>query len=190
MSLLEMAQWIQSTDFASALRVSHYVYPILLTCHLAGIALFGGMIVMSDMRLLGLAMRQRRVSDVINPLRVPKRIGFVIVVICGVLLASSKAEEYYYNSFFWTKMSLLALVGVHALVFRSVYANATELDKAPRMPGRAKLAAILSLTLWMGLVSAGRAIGYVDPPLDRLHAKYVPGREQMNAGTVQQLHYK
>jgi uncharacterized membrane protein len=185
MSLLSIAQWIQSTDFASALRISHYAYPIVMTAHLAGIALFGGMILMLDLRLLGLAMRRRSVSDVAGQLRVLKWAGLIIVAACGVLLACSKAEEYYYNPLFWIKMSLLALVGVHALVFRrSVYGNTAELDKAPQMPGRAKLAASLSLILWIGLVSAGRGIGYIEPPLERLHAKALSRQAERHQGFV------
>jgi hypothetical protein len=79
------------------------------------------------------------------------------------LLFSSKAEEYYYNSFFRTKILLLVLVAVHALVFRrSVYGNPAELDRAPKLPARAKLAAGLSLFLWLSILCAGRYIGYVE----------------------------
>jgi hypothetical protein len=40
----------------------------------------------------------------------------------------------------------------------------------PRVPGIAKLAAVLSFCLWTGLVICGRGIGYVEPPLDKIHA--------------------
>jgi len=57
------------------------------------------------------------------------------------------------------------LVCAHALVFRkSVYHNTEELDRAPAVPSHAKWAAVLSLLLWVGLVSAGRLIGYYEPP--------------------------
>jgi hypothetical protein len=172
MSPLSLVQWIQDTQFASALRFSAYAYPIVLTAHLTAIALFAGMVLVTDLRLMGVGLRNRTVTDVITQLRMPKIIGLTIVVACGALLACSKAEEYYYNHFFWEKMSLLALVGVHGLVFRrSVYRNTAELDRAVQMPGRAKLAGALSLVLWIGIVICGRGIGYVEPPLDKLHAE-------------------
>ena len=171
MSLLTFAQWVQSTGWATNIRGSWYVYPVILSLHMCAIAFFGAMILVTDLRLLGVVMRKRPVADVVNQLRVPKRVGFVLVATCGLLLASSKAEEYYYNSFFWTKMSLLALVAVHALVFRPrVYNRAAELDAAPRLPGQAKLAGVLSLVLWTCIFCAGRGIGYIEPPLDKLHA--------------------
>ena len=80
---------------------------------------------------------------------------------CGFLLFSSKAEEYYYNAFFQTKVLLFILVAIHALVFRQrVYGNPAELDPATQRP-LAKLAASLSIFLWLGILCAGRGIGYV-----------------------------
>ncbi len=172
MTVLSFAQWLQSTAFFTALRGSAYIYPIVLSTHMVAIALFGGMILLVDVRLLGWAMRAYTVSEMVNQLRPLKRIGFLLLVTCGLLMAGCKAEEYYYNAFFRTKLILLTLVGVHALVFRrSVYRNTAALDAAPRIPAQAKLAASLSLILWTSLVIAGRGIGYIEPPLDKIHAR-------------------
>lgn len=171
MSLLSFAQSAQATDLFTAIRMSWYVYPSIMALHLIGIAMFGGMILMSNLRLRELALRNQPVSDVIQQLRIPKRVGFVMVATCGILLAGSKAEEYYYNPFFWTKMSLLILIAIHGLVFRSsVYKKVAEFDGSKKIPGRVKFAAGLSLLLWAGVACAGRGIGYIDPPLDKLHA--------------------
>jgi hypothetical protein len=172
MSLLSVAQWVQFTGFFTALRGSWYIYPIVMSSHLAGIALFGGTILATDLRLLGVAMRQRPVADVVGQLRPLKHLGLTIVVICGILMLGSKAEEYYYNVFFRVKMTVLALIVIHALVFRpSVYARVAEFDRTGRIPGRAKLAAALSLVLWTCMVVCGRGIGYIEPPLDKIHAQ-------------------
>ncbi len=97
--ILSFAQWVQSTDFFTALRISRYVYPTVMSLHLLGIALFGGLILMTDLRLLGLAMRKHSVTDVVDQFRMPKRIGLILVATCGILMLGSKAEEYYYNIF-------------------------------------------------------------------------------------------
>src|SRR5579863_1941178 len=165
MSILGIFQWIQDTGPMTALRESALAYPIVMTGHLTGMALFGGMIAITDMRLLGWAMRGSSITDVVQQLRVWKQIGFVLVVGCGSMLLAAKAELYYHNPFYWTKMTLLMLVGVHALVFhRSVYGNTAALDRAVTIPRTAKLAACISLILWIGLVTAGRSIAYFDVP--------------------------
>jgi len=62
------------TALFTYLRESRYVYPVILSLHVVAIAFFGGMILMTDCRLLGWAMRTRPVSDVLDQLRAPKRI--------------------------------------------------------------------------------------------------------------------
>ena len=161
---MQIAHAIQSTDLGTAIRESALVFPVILTTHLACIAVFGGMILVTDLRLLGWALKGRAVADVVDGLRNWKRLGFCIMVAMGALLAGSEAEKYAINPFFWCKMITLALIGVHALVFRrSVYAKASDFDSTGVIPGRAKLAAALSLLLWMGMVTFGRLIGYYEP---------------------------
>jgi len=160
---MTISETIESVGFLTALRESALVYPIVMTTHLACIAVFGGMILMTDLRLLGVAMTDRPVTDVVNQFRIWKRLGFCIMVTMGVLLASSEAVKYSGNPFFWAKMLLLVFVGVHAAIFRPiVYNNTAEIDRAPLLPGRAKLAGALSLFIWLGVLSMGRLIGYYE----------------------------
>ena len=169
--LLNLALWVQATDFFTYLRGSGYVYPSVLSLHMVAIAFFGGMILMTDMRLLGFAFTKRPVADLVDQLRVPKRWGLLLAVVCGFLMLCCKAEEYYYNAFFRAKLALFALVIVHALVFRSnVYTKAADFDRAGRVPGIAKLAAALSLLLWIAIACMGRGIGYIEPPIG-IHAQ-------------------
>ena len=159
--LLSFLIWLENLAPFSNLRSSAYVYPIVLALHLSAISLFGAMIVATDLRLLGWVLSGNSVADVIAQLRWPKRIGFIFAGACGFLLFASKAEEYYYNPFFRAKLLLFVLVAAHALVFRtSIYGNPAERDRATQPP-RAKLAASLSLLLWLGILCAGRGIGYV-----------------------------
>jgi hypothetical protein len=162
---LSIAHTIQSIGFLTDFRESALVYPVVMSTHLSCIAVFGGMILMTDLRLLGVAMTDRPISEVIRKFRTWKRVGFCIMVTMGALLASSEAEKYSPNPFFWAKMCCLSLVAIHAIIFRPlVYNNPAELDKSPTIPGRAKLAGALSLLIWLGILTCGRLIGYYDGP--------------------------
>lgn len=176
MSPAELSRAIQDTEMLTAMRESALVYPIVMSTHLASIAIFGGMILMTDLRLLGLAMKSVSITDMVRQTRAWKWIGFVIMVTCGMLLAGSKLESYYDNPYFQIKLSLLALVGVHALVFRkSVYGNTAQLDTLPTVPRVAKVAACISLVLWVGILSAGRWIAYFDRPMPVRSSLVQPG---------------
>ena len=157
------AHSIQSIDFLTAFSESVLAYPIVLSIHLACIALFGGMILATDLRLLGLTFKSLTFTDVVTTLRPWKRVGGTIMIAMGLLLAASEAEKYAPNPFFWTKMIILGLIGVHALIFRPiVYAKTEELDRSPVIPTKAKVAAILSLVLWTSMFVMGRLIAYWD----------------------------
>lgn len=159
MTILSILEWIESTDLSTAIREGALPYPILGGFHLLGIALFGGMVLVTDLRLLGWAMQRRPVSDIVQQLRPWKWVGFVVVVASGLLLAWAEPQKLYRSPSFWIKMALLLLVGVHALVFRAgVYRNMAKLDEAVTV--QAKLAAALSLFLWAGLIVSGRLIAY------------------------------
>jgi hypothetical protein len=163
-SLYSLFESLQSIGFLADIRESALVYPVILATHLVCIGLFGGMILMTDLRLLGLGMGDLTISEVVNGLRWPKRIGLVLIVICGLLLFSSEALKYEPNPYFWTKMTLLVLATIHYFVFRnSVYNNTEELDKSPVIPTRVKTAAVLSMVIWVSIPICGRLIAYYEP---------------------------
>ena len=163
----EIVQWFQDTELATAIRQSALVFPVILSLHLTGMGLFGGMILMTDLRLLGIALTKHPVSDIVNGLRPWKHLGLTLTATCGILLLWSKAAIYYPNPYLRIKLTLFVLIIIHSLAFRSVYRSVTDLDRSPVIPGRAKLAAVLSIVLWASVLTAGRWIGYWEPKPDQ-----------------------
>jgi uncharacterized membrane protein len=156
---------IQNTDFFADIRSSGYTYPVLLALHLVFMSLFGGLILITDLRILGIGMKSFSIADVINRTRNFKRVGLVLAATCGLLLFCSKAEGYYYNSLFRTKIILFALVAVHAIIFkRSIYDHPENIEGNPALMGKARVAAAISITLWTFIMIAGRGIGYLTSP--------------------------
>jgi putative copper export protein len=159
MSIASLLVWIESTDLSTAIREGALLYPIIGGIHLLGIALFGGMVLVTDLRLLGWAMRRRSVQEIVQQFRPWKWAGFAVVVASGLLLAWAEPQKLYRSPAFWVKMALLALVGVHALGFHArVYGNTARPDVAETVEG--KLAASISLVLWVGLIVSGRLIAF------------------------------
>jgi hypothetical protein len=160
---MSIAQSLESIGFLSDFSESVLAYPIVLSTHLTCIALFGGMILMTNLRLLGLTFNSVTITQMVTTLRPWKRLGGSIMICTGLLLATSEATKYAPNPFFWTKMTILGLIGVHALVFRPIVYNRTEeLDRSPVIPARVRVAAILSLVLWTAMFTMGRLIAYWD----------------------------
>jgi hypothetical protein len=165
MSAADISHAIQDIGFLTAIRESSFVYPVIMATHLMSIAAFGGLILMTDLRLLGLALTDVSITDVVKGFRPWKYVGFCIMVTCGLLLGLSESDKYYANPYFLLKMFLLAMVAVHAFVFRpSVYTNTEALDRSPQIPVVAKRAGALSLIIWIGIACCGRWIAYYEAP--------------------------
>lgn len=158
---MTIAQSLESIGFLSDFSESVLAYPIVLSIHLTDIALFGGMILMTNLRLLGLTFNSVTITGMVTSLRPWKRLGGTIQIATGLLLATCEATKYSPNPFFWTKMIILGLIGVHAMIFRPIVYNRTEeLDRAAVIPTEVKVAAILSLVLWTAMFTMGRLIAY------------------------------
>jgi uncharacterized membrane protein len=142
-----------------------YTVPVLLSVHIVALVLFVGMIVLTDLRWLGLGMRSYSVRDVVDGLRVPKRIALGFAAISGVVLFGPHAEQYASNPWFWLKMALLALIAVNYFIFRR-----TAYDDA----GKRKLASGLSLLLWTGVIVAARGPATVK---DIMHSMVDPNAD-------------
>ena len=161
MSLLSFCQWLQDTAFSTNIRESVWTFPIIETTHLMALAFSVGIIVFVDLRLVGLALRDRPVSEVFERLQPMALKGFAINVVTGLLLSISEPLKCYHSPYFRIKVVLLFLLGVNALTFQYYYRGVSAWDKAPATPARARFAGWLSLVFWAGVVVMGRAIAYV-----------------------------
>lgn len=160
---MSIAQSLENIGFLTNFAESVLAYPIVLSIHLADIALFGGMILMTNLRLLGVTFNGVSITQMVTTLRPWKRLGGAVQIGTGLLLATSEATKYAPNPFFWAKMIILGLIATHGLIFRPIIYNQTEeLDRSPVIPGIVKVAAILSLVLWTAMFTMGRLIAYWD----------------------------
>lgn len=162
MSLLE---WLHDTAFSAMMRDSIWAEPIVETVHVLTLTVFLGFVLLLDLRLLDLAMRRRRVSDLFEQLNPGLFGGFAVMVVTGVLLFCGDPVAFYSTLFFKLKMIMLLLAGLNVLYFNfTLGRRLADWDLAPRTPWGAKAAGIVSLALWVGIVAAGRGIAYALPP--------------------------
>jgi hypothetical protein len=161
MFLLSICQWLDSTRWNAALRMSTWFFPTFDTIHTLGIVLVAGTIMLVDLRLLGLALGSEPVAAVVQRI-VPWTLrGFTLMFVTGALLFSSEAVKLYHSPAFRIKLVLLALAGLNALIFhRTIYRDVRNWDPTAPTPLRARLAGLLSLAFWIAIITAGRAIAY------------------------------
>jgi uncharacterized protein DUF6644 len=160
-SLLALCHWLEGTQASSALRESIWVYPLVESLHVLTLAVFLGLTVVLDLRLLGLALRATPVSQAISRFMPWMIGGFLVMLTSGVLLFYAVPVRTYQNVFFRVKVLLLLLAGLNAALFH-VLASRTlsQWDHQGRPPWRVRVAGGLSLALWGAIVVCGRMIAY------------------------------
>jgi hypothetical protein len=154
-------EWLDAFPTSIAIRESVYGYPYLLTAHAVSMALFAGLIVMMDLRLLNLAFRRTPLSEVQRQLFPWQMTLFVLSAITGAVLFYSQPLRYYGKVFFWLKMALMVGTGINAMAFHNgTYKTVAAWDQSPRSPLGARLAGAFSIVLWAGVVVFGRITAY------------------------------
>jgi uncharacterized membrane protein len=155
-------KWLEATWVGASVRQSLWLFPAIETLHLLGMAALMATVAALDLRLLGWAMRGQRVTDLAARLLPWTWAGFVVQVVTGGLLFSSEAVHVYGNPAFRVKMLLILLAGVHALIFHLiVYRDVAKWDEGKVLPAKAKIAGLVSILIWIGVVAAGRFIGFI-----------------------------
>ena len=157
MTLLDVCRWIQNSSLLVAMRSSPWLFPIVATIHLFGLAIIGGSVLVVDLRLLGLGLRRQPLSQVARDAEPWLLRGLLVSIPTGVLLFMCFATKYYYLTFFWAKMASLLLV----LLFTfSVRRRVTMSDETRIRPVWTRLVALVSLALWTSVAIGGRLIGF------------------------------
>ena len=157
MSVLELCRWVQYSAPLVAMRSSPWLFPVIATIHLMGLALIGGAVLVVDLRLLGLGLQSQPVAGLARDAERWLLRGLLVMVSTGILLFMCFATKYYYLTFFWVKMAALLLVIVFTLSVRRRVAMANDADVSPVL---CKLVALVSLSLWTIVAVGGRYIGF------------------------------
>ena len=161
MTLLGICEWLESTSLAAMIQQSLYGFPIVVALHLLGLTVSVGTLLWVDLRLLGVALRPLRVSEVYRGLAPWFFVGFAMMLVTGATLFTAYATLAYGNVFFRIKVAAIVLAGANAAVLHFATQRASaEWDDAARPPIGARAAGLVSIVLWIAVMLAGRMMSY------------------------------
>lgn len=159
--LLEKCIVLANSSVGTYIRESIWEFPVIEGIHVLSIAMSVGMILWFDLRLLGLSMRYRPVSEVFRNVYWWMVGGFVVAIISGLLLFWAEADRAYPNIFARLKFIGLLFAGLNILYFHFGTQNTqSSWDKDPIPPLRVRMAGFMSITWWVVVVTAGRLMAY------------------------------
>ena len=155
--LLPFFEWCEATAIGQTIRESLWLFPVIESVHLLGLAMIGGALLVVDLRLIGFGLRHQPVAQLARSAH-PWLVGSLAVMLTtGISLFLSESIRCYYSPPFWTKMELLLVAILFTFTVRRKVALADEKRVGP-IWGRA--VAFVSLTLWFGVGFCGRWIAF------------------------------
>lgn len=147
-----LLEWLQATGLATAVRDSVGLTATLSAVHLLGFTLATGGAFVSNMRLLGVILRDRPVFEVSRPATRGVALGLLISVATGVPLFAPRALAASANPIFQTKMALLVTAAAFQFAIHPWIAR-----RAPVSGVSVMAAGAIGSLLWGGLALAGCA---------------------------------
>jgi hypothetical protein len=150
-------EWCEGTSLASTLHASLWLLPAISAVHvLALVWVIGGILVIS-LRLLGLTMTDRSVSEVAAQIGAWRRFAIAVSIFSGLLLFIPDATKCAKSALFVSKMVFLAL----ALLFHfTLYRYAIHNPHATRREH--STAGAVAMTLWFGVALLGSLFTFIE----------------------------
>ena len=152
-------QWFERGEaswLGALIRDSVWLFPVIEAVHLLGLCLLGGAVLLVDLRLLGLGLRNYPTALIARGALPWLRAGVIVMLTSGFLLFISEAVKCFHNPSFWVKMNTLPF----ALLFALVVKQQLAVRQPEIAPWLSRVLATVSLALWFTVAMAGRWIGF------------------------------
>src|SRR3977135_2691765 len=143
-ALDRFCSWLEQTPLSQAIQSAGWVVPTVQTIHILAIAAVLASGLVTDLRLLGIVGRDQPLARVTHRFRPVIWWTLPILLATGVVMIIGEPARALANPVFQLKMLLLlAAIAVTAAFHKE-----------------SRILAVASLSLWVGIVFAGRWIAY------------------------------
>ena len=149
--------WLEASALGVFVKDQGATFATIEAVHLMSLAVLGGSVLLSDLRLWNLVLvdvPSRVVTD--NAHRFFKW-SLAVLLVTGFVMLSGVATKCYHNFYYWVKMAALA-GGI--LFTAAIRQPLVRQDHALLNPWTLKLVAAASISLWFLVAASGRWIGF------------------------------
>lgn len=161
MSFASLVQSVQTSGIAEWMRTSVKAMPIVESIHVLAAATVFGTVFIVDLRLLGLPNTRRPITRISHEMLRLTWAAFVIALVTGALMFAANANTYVENTAFRLKMLTLLAAGLNMAIFHGLtYRTVGKWDTDAMPPSAARVAGVVSIVIWVGLIFFARWIGF------------------------------
>tara|TARA_R100001039_G_scaffold38392_1_gene39730 strand:- start:862 stop:1359 length:498 start_codon:yes stop_codon:yes gene_type:complete len=151
--VLELYASFELTGFSTAVRELWWVFPTILVFHSLSMGLMAGIGIVCALRALGFA-RQIPIA-MFSKFQPLLWVGLGIAGASGLLLLAGYPAKALTNPLFFIKMLMLA-----GAIWLTVRMTSTAPRLSSQSPSPARLPALLTIGLWLGVIASGRFLAY------------------------------
>ena len=162
MSIVEFSQALYDSDIGTGIRESLYLFPAIEGTHLLSLAFSVGLILLTDLRLVGLFLKDVPASDILRRLRPWVLGGFAVQFLTGILRFWAEGATVVKLTVFWLKLFVIFIAGLNVLWFEIKWVrHVGDWDNQPVPPNTVRLIGWASLAFWGVVVISGRLLPYL-----------------------------
>lgn len=155
-------QWLRSTDISWVMNNVTWAWPLCESIHFIGLSLLLGTVGLFDLRLLGFA---RRVPMAAFHRLVPIGVtGFAMNAATGFCFLAGAPDQYFINEAFQVKVAFFLVAGVNVAAFYlMMFRQVRNVGPGEQAPLFARMIGGVSLSCWIGVMTAGRLLTFFRP---------------------------
>jgi hypothetical protein len=140
------------------MQTSVWGFAVVEAIHLLALAVLGGSVLVVDLRLLGLIFRKESARTLGRDFSRLLLGSLAILILTGIAMVSEEALKCYYSPAFRWKMALLAAA---VLFYFTIHRRILLRADTHSLTVWSRITAVISMSLWLGVGVAGRAIGFL-----------------------------
>ena len=157
MQLLDLFTALEASPIGAFVKDRGATFATIEAVHLMALALLGGAVLVTDLRLLNVTFRDIPSRTLALDAHKWFKVALWTLLITGFFMVAGVATKCYHNFYFWVKMGALASGIVFVFAVKMPLLRA---DHAALSPVTLKLVALASLSLWLLVAASGRWIGF------------------------------
>jgi hypothetical protein len=154
--------WLSATPASQAIQSSSWAIPAVQTAHIVAVAAVVSSMLMVDLRLLGVRASHQSLAGIVGRFLPFVWWPLAVLMLTGAVLIVAEPSRALQNPVFLLKMTLLLFAAAIAFICQwPLRLDVNYWEQSPARRTTARLLALASLPLWVGIVFAGRWIAYV-----------------------------
>lgn len=159
--LKQLSLTIEQTDISQSLQGVEWAIAFVQTIHILAICTLMTAMMLSNFKALGLLKRNHVLYPLASALKLPAHIAIGVLLLTGIVMIIGEPARALLNPIFQLKMVLL-IVAITCSVYLTIQQKKLEINFFSNSSNRLsqKLLAIISISLWLAILFAGRWIAY------------------------------